>query len=173
MKKCCTCKTWKPENEYHKNKSEKDGLAPRCKPCKSKSDKKYMDADPERVDKRKLRSKKWRDENPERARELVKNWKATNKDRAALLDKRAALKSHYAMSLEDYIRLYEEQGGACAICKSKTGKLVVDHDHQCCDNKPTCGNCTRGLLCQKCNHYLHWIEEYDQHRSSALAYLRV
>ena len=172
MKKCCTCGAWRPEAEYHKDRTRTDGLSPRCKPCKSQSDKKYMEADPVRVDKRKQRSKKWRDENPERARELVKSWKATNKDRVRLLDRKAALKSHYGMTVEEYIEIYNRQGGVCAVCKSSKA-LVVDHDHSCCSDKPTCGDCTRGLLCDKCNKYLHYIEEYDVYREAATQYLNL
>lgn len=64
------------------------------------------------------------------------------------------LKKNYGMSLAEYDRLYEAQGGVCAICKkpetqksstcSETvDRLSVDHCHRT--------GAIRGLLCSKCN----------------------
>ena len=33
MKKCCTCKEFKAQEEFHKDNSSKDGFAYRCKAC--------------------------------------------------------------------------------------------------------------------------------------------
>jgi hypothetical protein len=41
QKLCRTCKEWKPEGEYHKNSSSKDGLAGSCKGCKNNSAREY------------------------------------------------------------------------------------------------------------------------------------
>jgi 5-methylcytosine-specific restriction endonuclease McrA len=30
---CCACDTWKPYEDYHRNKRKKDGREPRCKDC--------------------------------------------------------------------------------------------------------------------------------------------
>lgn len=52
----------------------------------------------------------------------------------------------YGLTPEDYKRIYEYQGGTCAICQRAKGirkKLSVDHDHSTGE--------VRGLLCQKCN----------------------
>ena len=35
-KRCCSCKTWKPEAEFGQNKARSDGLAVACKPCRKK-----------------------------------------------------------------------------------------------------------------------------------------
>jgi recombination endonuclease VII len=54
----------------------------------------------------------------------------------------------YGISAEDYKKLYEAQGGRCAICKRATGaarRLAVDHDHKTGE--------VRGLLCKPCNRY--------------------
>lgn len=43
------------------------------------------------------------------------------------------------------------QNYACAICKREDIHLYVDHDHNCCAGKTSCGYCFRGLLCHACN----------------------
>jgi hypothetical protein len=66
------------------------------------------------------------------------------------------LKRLYGITVEDYQRIFAEQGGACALCGSatpesgnrkykKTVRSVFDVDH----NHKT-GN-VRGLLCSRCN----------------------
>jgi hypothetical protein len=65
----------------------------------------------------------------------------------------------YKISRAEYKAMLDEQGGVCAICKQpetveyrgKLKKLGVDHDHNCCIGQKRCGDCNRGLLCQKCN----------------------
>ena len=71
------------------------------------------------------------------------------------------LKHLYKITVEDYERMWSEQGGVCAICKKpetatwRTTDLIkrlhVDHDHGCCPGKRSCGKCIRGLLCGVCN----------------------
>ncbi|MFJ8384715.1 endonuclease domain-containing protein [Streptomyces sp. NPDC094438] len=51
------------------------------------------------------------------------------------------------------------QSGRCAICRrpesGSSGKgFHIDHDHECCDSRMTCGSCVRGMLCGYCNMYL-------------------
>jgi hypothetical protein len=62
-------------------------------------------------------------------------------------DNNAYYKRKYGITLEDYNRMFEEQGGRCAICgthQCATGRaLAVDHDHKT--------GKVRGLLCQACN----------------------
>jgi hypothetical protein len=41
QKLCRKCNEWKPESEFHKNASSKDGLAGSCKACKAKAAKEY------------------------------------------------------------------------------------------------------------------------------------
>jgi hypothetical protein len=41
QKLCRKCKEWKPESEFHKNASSKDGLAGSCKTCKAEAAREY------------------------------------------------------------------------------------------------------------------------------------
>ena len=41
QKLCRKCKEWKPESEFHKNASCKDGLAVSCKTCKAEVAREY------------------------------------------------------------------------------------------------------------------------------------
>ena len=77
-----------------------------------------------------------------KSRECV-NYEPTSKKYEDRYD--GVLRHAYGITLDDYDRMLEEQGGECAICgKHPTKKrLCVDHDHQT--------NKVRGLLCEKCN----------------------
>ncbi len=64
-----------------------------------------------------------------------------------------------------YQKLYEAQGGLCAICGLTTGasgkskRMPVDHDHKCCPGPTSCGKCIRGLVCGKCNEILGYYRD--------------
>jgi hypothetical protein len=49
--------------------------------------------------------------------------------------------------------MYESQGEACAGCGKAMPnvELQIDHDHECCSGKYSCGRCVRGLVCRPCN----------------------
>lgn len=61
----------------------------------------------------------------------------------------------YGLTPEDVTRMLEAQGGRCAVCRADSPNgpgWHVDHDHSCCNTrKRSCGRCTRGLLCSRCN----------------------
>ncbi len=79
----------------------------------------------------------------------------------------------YGITLDDFERILEEQGGLCAICREppRGERLYVDHDHACCPGRRSCGRCVRGLLCHRCNSHLAFIEDRRLHEA-ALAYLK-
>ena len=62
------------------------------------------------------------------------------------------LKRKYRLTVEDFNRLVDEQGGVCPICGGVPEE--VDHDHACCAGSKTCGKCIRAVLCKNCNRAL-------------------
>ena len=76
----------------------------------------------------------------------------------------------YGLSVEDYIRLLEQQHGVCAICSQpepqivneKRRNLVVDHNHQT--------GKVRGLLCTTCNVGLGMMQEDPVRLHSMIRY---
>lgn len=84
-------------------------------------------------------------------------WARANPDRI----QRHTRYSRRRMRQEEFEAMMVKQSGKCAICEiefSATVQFVIDHDHSCCDGKISCGKCTRGLLCTRCNLYVGFIE---------------
>lgn len=73
------------------------------------------------------------------------------------------LKLKYGITLEDFTRIHNEQGGACAICKRINIKLCVDHDHVT--------EKVRSLLCNQCNTALGLLRDSSQLATAAVNYL--
>lgn len=82
----------------------------------------------------------------------------------------------YKLTVEDYERKLEEQGGGCAFCgktqEDQDGeRLSVDHDHDCCPGEISCGECVRGLLCRRCNLALANFDDDPNRIKAAYKYL--
>ena len=83
------------------------------------------------------------------------------------------LKKTFGISLEIYKKMFDAQGGVCAICSRpehhvRLGKLTqlrVDHDH-------VTGK-IRGLLCNSCNAALGYTEDKISTLLAAAHYLEV
>lgn len=75
--------------------------------------------------------------------------------------------ARYGLSVEDYWRISEQQGGRCGICLSESPpgtRLRIDHDHQT--------GAVRGLLCNKCNTGLGLFGDRLEKLLAAVEYLR-
>lgn len=76
-----------------------------------------------------------------------------------------------------YDQIYHGQGDLCALCGPWTGyngasrSLSIDHDHDCCPGKTSCGKCVRGLLCKHCNDLLGRIHDDPQFGLRLIAYV--
>lgn len=80
----------------------------------------------------------------------------------------------YGVSPDDLYKLETESCGICAAPPVKTGKRhVIDHDHQCCssDLRAYCGNCIRGVLCNRCNLGLGQFKDNPEFLRGAIRYL--
>jgi hypothetical protein len=84
--------------------------------------------------------------------------------------------SKYGLTADQYIDMFESQGGKCYICKkdepSHTKKrLSVDHDHLCCGQGKGCNKCVRMLLCSQCNMALGAVKDNIEVLKNMIKYL--
>lgn len=85
------------------------------------------------------------------------------------------LQRKYRLSPERFDALLAAQGGRCAICRTDEPAAYnwcVDHDHGCCPDDYSCGECVRGVLCHECNTGLGKFSDSTDRLSAAIAYLR-
>ena len=85
--------------------------------------------------------------NPDRVAAASRRYRARNPGKR----RDTILRYRYKLSLAEYERMREQQEGRCKSCGTLAARLYVDHDHGCCPRMPTCGQCTRGLVCNGCN----------------------
>ena len=133
MKICRKCKKQKSTTDFYKRSASNDGLQNCCKSCSSAASKIRYNDRSEEDKKIILESKRiWNKNNRKRLSEKELEWK-------------------YGLSSSEYQDLVKSQGGLCAICKTDTLKLHVDHCH-------TTGK-VRGLLCSGCNTAVGFYEK--------------
>jgi hypothetical protein len=80
----------------------------------------------------------------------------------------------YNLSRNDAASMLQEQDYSCAICLNEIyfGKgLNIDHDHRCCPDVGSCGECLRGLLCHGCNMGLGHLGDDPVRLRAAADYL--
>jgi hypothetical protein len=85
----------------------------------------------------------------------------------------------YGITQERFTELMEAQAGLCAIClcditgETSKGKSAanIDHDHSCCAQGMSCGECVRGLLCLSCNMAIGYLKESAENIERALSYV--
>lgn len=125
-----------------------------CKPCA---------VSVERLRARK-KSKRARDEDPERARNAVRKWYALTKHKRKQVNQAKSLLVRYKMRPAEYQALFDAQNGRCAICgQESTRRLHVDHCH-------TTGR-LRELLCSRCNTGIGQFRENPDYLRAAVRYV--
>jgi len=105
-----------------------------------------------------------------RDKELKRNAKyhTANKESIAKRHRLVAFK----LTSEQHDAKLKEQNNRCAICKQEFVKTPrIDHKHSCCSKRPTCGKCTRGLLCNHCNVLIGMAQESIEVLTNAIKYL--
>jgi len=111
-------------------------------------------------------SGKWEKENPEKVlayarRYYHEKWIPKNREKK--------LVRRHGIDIPEYNRLFQIQGGRCAICKRheielKTRSLCVDHNHKT--------GRVRGLLCLQCNGGLGMFFEDMSIIQEVISYLK-
>jgi hypothetical protein len=135
-----------------------DGHRSDCIPCNLAAKRARTALDPEA---NRARARRWKRENPERAR--AKQREYLDSGQKQIWDRQSYLKRKYGITIAEYDRMFEEQGGVCAICRQPRPEdrtLHVDHDHET--------GIIRGLLCFRCNNALgDFREEYELFQRAA------
>ena len=117
-----------------------------------------------RQEESRVRSAQFRKEDPEKSKQRAHDFwhNKPHAERSKICNERR-LKDRFKRTPEWYEQTLIVQGGHCALCTSvpEGRRLQVDHDHECCPcegTRNTCGKCVRGLLCEKCNGALGYLE---------------
>lgn len=114
-KLCVNCKTIKAKEDFYKSSKKIDGYQAYCKKCSNKAKIKHRIVHPQKTDYAAF--KKWRENNPERYRELQKKYYKYNPEKSAIKSrKRRALKlntRHSPYTKQDVLDRY---GDLCHIC---------------------------------------------------------
>jgi len=139
-KRCTLCGEVKQLDAYHSSINTKDGKQSRCKACKLRTNLAWRNANKGKVAKSK---KNYAFRNWEAIRKHRREYMATRKVEAAEYRRRWNLSKRYRITIDQFTELLESQEGKCAVCGTRDGRQVVDHDHDT--------GKVRGILCVRCN----------------------
>jgi hypothetical protein len=135
----------------------RDGYRSDCKACNlAARAQRYADNPKKHID----RVQRWRKQNPEHLAAYMREYRQRPDRKRA--DRDGHLRRKFGITLVDYERMLEEQGG-CAICgapEPENGSLHIDRDHR--------SGAVRGLLCVSCNNALGaFRESHDLFRKAS------
>lgn len=107
----------------------------------------------------------------EKGKAAVKSAKQKKPEKYKGLERRSHLWLTYQITQENYDDMLCEQGGCCAICEREPETatpskpvLYVDHDHKT--------EKIRGLLCQKCNSGIGFLNDDVNTLQHAIQYIQ-
>lgn len=137
-----------------------------CRECKRLHGLKYYAADPDKFRAEARARKKVLLSDPKARRKWLdynRKWLAALTPEKKEQRRACGRKYRFNLTPEAYAAMLEQQNGRCRICGlifgiENSSRPRVDHDHTCCPGRRTCGKCTRGLLCLRCNNALGWYE---------------
>jgi hypothetical protein len=135
-KRCNRCDVIKHKDEFHRHPTQRLNRQPTCKAC--------ISSDRARAQRQSERARAERRADPDKVRDRY-------------------LRKTYGISLADFRHMEAIQEGCCAICKTPTDDLHVDHHHP--------GGPVRALLCGKCNRGLGLFDEDPDLLRAAAAYV--
>lgn len=122
--------------------------------------KKYYKINAEKI---KLKQKNYYKNNKNKVKNYIKTYNKAHSDAY----RERILKSRFGITLDDYVKMFNEQKGKCHICKIHQSKLTkilhVDHNHAT--------NKIRGLLCAHCNLAIGMFKDDKKLLSNAIKYL--
>jgi hypothetical protein len=105
--------------------------------------------------------------NPEKSRETVARWQRNNPDKVKLMQRRWHHGVAYGITLEQRIELFNQQGKACAICKTTSSAGRGFHLDHCHATKKV-----RGILCHHCNLMIGQAKDRVETLERAIRYLK-
>lgn len=156
-KTCTKCGCTKLVTEFTKDSRYSGGVKSWCKPCYRTWSREYARTPQQRIKRAERNrtpegrkallesSRKWRERNPERSRQIHRKSSAMRK---------------YGLTLEQYEEIISR---GCEVCGVKEGvKLAVDHCHT--------GKQVRGCLCTRCNTSLGQLHENPARIRALAAY---
>lgn len=163
---CSACGEYKPTSEFYPSRSTPRGYQYKCRSCvaaykqspegrKAAADYRASHPQKGRSESQKRYDAKNRDRLLPKRREHMRLARKEHTEEFRERDRKKGLLKNYGITVDEYDRMFEAQGGVCATCgkpnKSKYGYLSVDHDHKT--------GKVRGLLCHRCNAALGQV--YD------------
>lgn len=159
MKKCSRCKKEKPLTEFYCKNKELWKYLYHCKECDRT---RQRGKRKENIEHARERDRKYYENDKEVRARKMRDYRAQNKEKM----REQNMKNKYGISIIDYEKKLLEQWYACAICKKHQSdnhrRLCIDHDHS--------NGKTRWLLCDGCNRWLgyyeNWKSEYEIYLSS-------
>lgn len=144
-KRCGKCGVVKPVEEFDRQRRRRDGLQVNCRACMREI------------------NRAWYERNKEKMAGLSTAWAAKNPERAKAIGRKGHLWKTYGLTLEDYDRRLEAQGGKC-VCGAAGELLHVDHDHETGE--------VRGLLCGPCNRTIGMALDSPERLMALARYLQ-
>src|SRR3990167_4902244 len=148
--------------DFHRSPRSRAGRSRICKYCTLVYEREYREKNKQSV---LDNARRYRSENKESINAYKRAWFRTNPTKS----REYGLKQSFGISLQDYDKMLEKQGGGCAICGSRKSQrweaLCVDHCHKT--------GSIRGLLCVQCNAGIGFFRDNIHVLTRAIEYISV